>query len=50
MKLKYGVKIFNIDRNPWVFVSLDDLLKDRKKYGITTEIVKNIIKDPLNLN
>ena len=46
MKLKrWGQDDFNIDRNPWVFISLDDLLKDKKKYGITTEIVKNITKD-----
>ena len=42
---RWGQDSFNIDRNPWVFVSLDKLLKDRKKYGITTEIIKNITKD-----
>ena len=41
---RWGQDNFNIDRNPWIFVPLEKLLKDRKKYGITSEIVTSIQK------
>ena len=37
MKLKDFQDAFNINRNAWVFITLDILLKNRKKYGITTD-------------